>query len=482
MGESLWPTRRCWMLFVPLALFFILSLNYFLASGVFLHTNFYDAKRILEILLLLYTAGYFLLSRFARREALNVYFQLPGIVRLLLLLFFVLGLVSAQFAAVPKMACLEVGFIFLLVLFGLFIAVQRINYGEYIDRLLISIVLLAVVSYELAFLVSYVGIVAHHSNLNYFPGFVNVRFFSQLQTWILPLLVVPLVYIADRRRVFYWVIYLLVAFWWALAFANGAKGMFLGLLVAAMVAAYVYRGGLKTWLRLQGEVIFSGVVFYYLFFVLLVSFSAFSASAGSAIGRLVLWKQALGMIVAHPFFGVGPMHFSHFINPIAAHPHNSLLLLGAEWGLLALLCALLVSLWGLISWIRLFNVRTLASDDVKNIIPVSLSISLLAGIAYSFVSGVLVMPMSQVAMFLILGWSGGVYFAVRGIAELPIKIVAEVFLIFFIIAAVTGVVVGVVPAIFYLPQMEASWIFKQVFTVKKAYAVFNPRFWVQGWF
>ncbi len=482
MRENLWVARRCWLLFVPLAIFFVLCLNYFLASGFFLHTNPYDAKRILEILLLLYTAGYFLLSRFARKEALNIYFKLPGVARLLLLLFFVLGLISAQFAAVPKMACLEVGFIFLLVLFGLFIVVQRINYGEYIDRLLISIVLLAVVSYELAFLVSYVGMVVHHSYVNYFPGFVNVRFFSQFQTWILPLLVVPLVYIADRRRFFYWVIYLLAVFWWALAFANGAKGMFLGLLVAVMVAGYIYRGGLKTWLRLQCEVVFAGAVFYYLFFLLLISFSAVSISAGSVVGRLILWKQALGMIVKHPLLGVGPMHFSHFINPIAAHPHNSLLLIGAEWGLPALLCVLVLSIWGLISWVRLFNARTLVSDDVQNIIPISLSVSIIAGIAYSFVSGVLVMPMSQVAMFLVLGWAGGVYFATRGVAELPIKIVAEIFLMFFIIAAVVGVIVGVVPVIFYLPQTEVSWIFKQVFTIKKAHVVFNPRFWIQGWF
>lgn len=58
-----------------------------------------------------------------------------------------------------------------------------------------------------------------------------------------------------------------------------------------------------------------------------------------ASSRTVLWWRAWELVAAHPFLGVGPLHFAHdsaALN-LPAHPHNWVMQIGAEWGLPALL-------------------------------------------------------------------------------------------------------------------------------------------------
>jgi len=49
-------------------------------------------------------------------------------------------------------------------------------------------------------------------------------------------------------------------------------------------------------------------------------------------GREKIWLWAWEMAIANPWLGVGPLHYSAVVNPIAAHPHQVVLQWLAEWG------------------------------------------------------------------------------------------------------------------------------------------------------
>lgn len=89
----------------------------------------------------------------------------------------------------------------------------------------------------------------------------------------------------------------------------------------------------------------------------------------------------------------------------AAHPHNFVLQFSGEWGLpaaaglAAVLCMTLFALWkGL--------VRGHLSDQTKQVAGL-LAVGLVAAVGYSLLSGIFIMPASQVAGLLVCGWLMG---------------------------------------------------------------------------
>jgi putative inorganic carbon (HCO3(-)) transporter len=123
--------------------------------------------------------------------------------------------------------------------------------------------------------------------------------------------------------------------------------------------------------------------------------------AGDDSGRFYLWRLALDDAMQHPWLGIGPMHYAHLPNLLAAHPHNSLVQWAAEWGfpvtlgMLVAVCALLQR-----------AVRQVANTTTPNGTTTLLAVAALATIAGgidSLVSGTLVMPVSQTWWFIALG-------------------------------------------------------------------------------
>lgn len=107
--------------------------------------------------------------------------------------------------------------------------------------------------------------------------------------------------------------------------------------------------------------------------------------------RELLWYEALLMGVKNPFLGIGPYGYT-FITPIngTAHPHNFYLQLIAEWGFAAT-CILGVTATSLfitvIKAVRLYDGSPLFLGAF---------LGLFEGVLHAGLSGVLVMPLSQV--------------------------------------------------------------------------------------
>jgi len=121
-------------------------------------------------------------------------------------------------------------------------------------------------------------------------------------------------------------------------------------------------------------------------------------------GRWPMWRDSMREAQSHPLLGIGPLNFA-CTGPVnrAAHPHNFPLQFAAEWGIPAFLLLLLVVIY---LWIRLL--RALRNQRISALSQAQtagfLATALLAASVHACLSGVLVMPASQVTGVLVSGW------------------------------------------------------------------------------
>ncbi|CAM3179469.1 hypothetical protein VIRA109638_16070 [Vibrio rarus] len=98
--------------------------------------------------------------------------------------------------------------------------------------------------------------------------------------------------------------------------------------------------------------------------------------------RIALWLHALDIAT---FFGNGGDYFVCHSELSPKRPHNSMLLILVNWGVIPLACYVLLIIKLLIKTVNCKNSKT-----------ISIGSTLLGGIAYSFISGVLDSPLSQI--------------------------------------------------------------------------------------
>lgn len=472
---------------LPLAMIFIIALDYKLSTSLFPNYYLYDVKRILEIILLIYVGLYLLISFRGRYACLELYNRFPNKMRLMILSVFALGIFSALLAPIPRMALLTVAQFFLIFCFILFIAMKRTTIGVLADKFIIFIIILGVIVYEFVYFGGYLSSLLTSAKFNYFLGFVNSRFLAQYQAWTLPLVTLPIFLVAEKRSAMRSSIlvltYVIASLFWAIAIMNACRGMLLGLLAAGIFTGFVFRRASKGWLMVQIQAITIGFILYLLFKLMTphtITVAERILNKESIFQRFTLWKHAIYLIFTHPLLGVGPMHLCYYHNPIATHPHNSLLQIASEWGLLVLILVLILSIYGLISWLKKFNYKTLSSTEMSNrAIPIALTASLATASCHSIFSGILIMPMSQIMMGLVIGWILGVYYTGQKEGILKYRIAAEIIFSLFICLAIVGIIYGIIPELFFLRPLEIQWILDH--KVANEPLLFHPNFWIQGW-
>jgi|GEM_PF-2074850 len=244
---------------------------------------------------------------------------------------------------------------------------------------------------------------------NGFLGFKNVRFFNHLQTWSLPVLIYGYIkYHAKLTNGFRVLFFVLISFFWMLTFASGARGTLLSLLISSVIVFILFKGQSKEWLKKGVFTCLSGFLMYVIvFYVLIPEGSGRALARADSSRRLELWGAAWQAIKSNPIWGLGPMHMANVngINPITS-PHNIYLLWMVEWGVPAFLVGGFIALKNFYRWIQ----SALLNPSVQK---VALTISIIAGIVHSGVSGLLITPLSQLLFALLLGWSIGIYYSAR---------------------------------------------------------------------
>jgi len=377
---------------------------------------FMDGQRILELLLL---SLVLLETTIVKQAELNneryILFSVKK--RYALFILLVLTLVSCSLAISSRHALIEVSIFASLVYFSLYVArLFNENHTVFLKYFL-TILWGSVLLYMVSFYVGYTTAMVFRTPLNWpqpFNGFTNVRHFNQYQLWGLGLISLPLLSFDIKKSGRIWLQIVLSA-WWVLLFYSASRGVLIAWFLGLVITIAIYRELAWSFLKLQLLQISTGFLAYYLLFKALPAFLHYNLVTGTVIrettsDRLGLWFQALDLIKASPSFGVGPMHFAWY-SQLNAHPHNSVLQIAAEFGLPAAFIIYSIGIYAIGCWVKLFSANNLKTQSVYNSqLAIVLFFTIIANFAYSLVDGVIVMPISQVLMFTIIGLMMGHYF------------------------------------------------------------------------
>lgn len=388
---------------------------------------------------------------------------------------FILGALSSLLSARPHFAGLEWALFMLLFALALTVSQEAYRQPPKFDQWMRWALAIIAVVIALKILLIYLTILMKGVKLEspalFYEGFTNRRFFGQIATLVIPLLAYPLLRAETGQERFFWRV--MLAVWWALLLASATRGSFMALAAASIVLVMLNRQSVLPWLRTQAICLVLGLVIYSVLFIWIpeqlnqaVSMENRVNNFTSLSKRDVIWQIALQHIMAHPFLGIGPMHFANEINPVAAHPHNALLQLAAEWGMPVAMAWLWVAIIG--SWAFLQKIRR---GEGESCLTVPLAVALLGGLAQSMVDGVIVVPYTQLWLTTVIAWTIGVNLRASPALVQGISIRATHISRAMITLAIGLLVWGAYPEILSLEAIASKYRVGMV-----------PRFWVQGWF
>ncbi len=446
----------------------------------------HDEQRLAQIALLMFIAANAALAlasarRFVIAPAWGFISRRMMIALAAALMF---GAVSSALAPIPRWAYVEWSMMVLLIALGVCVASMRRQLGDRFDRLLIGVLFFTATAYLLKVFAGYAGALVERLPVHIWwllDGFSNPRFFGHFQAMTLPLLVLPAMYWAKTplSRIS---LAALPALWWMLAIASGTRGTWLAMIAACVVVFACVRHKGYRWLKWQLGTFLAGFAAYGLFFFVLPGLLSVQADTVNRLPdimnlsfRDVLWKRAIEYTLAHPLLGIGPMHFAYYPNPLAAHPHMSLLQWAAEWGLPSALLVLAVVLHAGMAYMRQLRATAGEGDSGQFALRLALLASLSAAAAQSLVDGVIVMPYSQTLLAVLCGWALAVHQSGASLQHADRT------------TASAGMVVVLVSALLLL------WgVFPEILDVAGRAGAFDthrvqegllllPRFWSRGW-
>jgi O-antigen ligase len=319
-----------------------------------------------------------------------------------------------------------------------------------------------------------------------FVGYDSFRFFNHVQSAALPLAVLAMT-VAPRRTWQHRVAWFAAIGGFALLFTVVGRGTMVGIVAGAgAIAALFGRSSFPILKRLTVAATLGLAVCAFVFWLLPVAKGASSDLPEtyyrnrivSDESRFLLWRIAVDYVEQSPWLGIGPMHYAHYLNSKAAHPHNIYLQIAAEWGLPMLL--LLVGLGGHALRKMALAIRR-CSDSRQRNCGVGLFLACIAIVVDGLFSGNFVMPVSQVWIAFTFGWAMAWVAGQRGarqsaqaegnrpaflwrIAALGL-LVSQVWLIWNVWPEVQHLDEHVKQAIERVPNPKT-----------------NPRFWSHGWF
>ncbi|WP_394498124.1 O-antigen ligase family protein [Shewanella sp. ENK2] len=226
-------------------------------------------------------------------------------------------------------------------------------------------------------------------------GYVNVRFFNQLQVMIIPILFWPFFHPECKRYKLASII--IISLHWVVLLQSEARGAALSLIISTGVLGYFLPSEkrFKLFFTSVKAFLFGGVLWLILIIIIpnwLMNVENLQLRTGSS-GRIDLWFYSVKSIVDNIWFGFGPMSFAWAEGkPLYnAHPHNSVIQLLYEYGVVTWS----VIVFGVFYFLR-GKIQGLKCEYFQKTTPFLLSI--FSGLIYSLFSGVIVMPFSQILL------------------------------------------------------------------------------------
>jgi O-antigen ligase len=246
-------------------------------------------------------------------------------------------------------------------------------------------------------------------------GFVNIRYWSHIATWLMPLL--PLAILIgplQNQRLWRFFCALGAAIWWWVIFLSTARGSMLGLVFGLFLVLFFIGRPALPWAKVFLRYLSYGLLAWLIMSVLIPSIlidelSVRRLHAGPA-GRMPLFLEAWRMSFENFPFGMGPQAWlthetltnEYLQSSKRGHPHNMYLMWAAEYGWLVI-----GALLGLVGQaIRLFWQRRRELRNEKQgasvLILAAFTASVSAALLHAGVSSVFIAPGSMLIGFLVL--------------------------------------------------------------------------------
>lgn len=434
--------------------------------------HFYDNQRLIEISCVLF-ALVAIWTQLIHASAIPQLLCRP--LPLLLALFFLLGLVSSSTAYSPRHAFLEWANLLLLCGAAWLVATEISAKGDLLLDKVLMLCGLACAAYLLLEIAIYLsvlkaGVQPKPSQL--IVGFDNYRSFNYVQTISLPMLGLLAARMPDRgRRLFWWGI---TALWWMLLFVSAGRGTFFGLTVAIAVVLCALGKSAWAWCRAMLLVGLAGLLAYLFFYVFipvargLAPFGLLLTTVERSVenptsSRLQLWIRSLEMVGKDPWLGAGPLHFAHYGRDLqlGSSPHNWPLQIGSEWGLPALLvlCGALA-----LALFKLWQLRKVVAAKDQS----TLTAWLVTGLAIlgdGVVSGLIVMPTSQLWIALYVGCAWGWTYSLSPIVktvDFQLSAVHRIFISLCVLLLMYALVNGIWPELKELNLLNGFYSGKKI--------------------
>lgn len=232
-------------------------------------------------------------------------------------------------------------------------------------------------------------------------GFDNPRFLGQLQVLLLPILLAKTAEMRNKKSAYWPLAFALLIMHWCIAWSLGGRGMLAAVFIAHLSVIFIKQ---SYWRIFAGQAVGAalGLVLYFILFVVIPDWMGVEATTRSAIraslsGREKIWLIAWEMFTQNPIFGNGPLNYSAVWNHIAAHPHQLVLQWLAEWGVLATIVLVTVSVRGILHGARFIQ------NEQSKLIDAALWIGIVSAFLLAQVDGMLVMPYPSTWLAIICG-------------------------------------------------------------------------------
>lgn len=461
-------------------------------------TGYHDGQRIVEALFFLFALLVIALRILTIESYLKFFSSFKSGPPLC---FIFLGLWAASTALSPRHGFYEwASLVGLLLISGAIAQEVSVNAALLIDKILLLCgtgcslyILQALIAYGLA--VINIEQAAPHSLIF---GFDNYRFLNHIQTVGLPLLGLLLVRTEhlNAPKYFHFSFWLAIAsLWWTLTFVSAGRGTFVAVWSGMLIAVLLYRRQAYPWFRAMALTCVLGLVTYFVLYVcvpIFIGLQPFGLLLGvvqrtavdPSSSRLELWRLAVELVTAQPWLGIGPLHFAHHTQAlgVSAHPHNFVLQIAAEWGLPALFAMLGVLYVSGKSLLRANPLDGLPSSVQNQSIFVVFVATAISIFLDSMVSGLMVMPSSQLWVTLYLGCAWGWVSscaANNSVPTPPTSIAKRCCALAFVFSLQVLHLNGLWPEVLTLQDREKRFLELQ----SELHPVqFNPRVWRMGHF
>lgn len=325
-------------------------------------------------------------------------------------------------------------------------------------------------------------------------GFVNIRYWSQVATWLLPIL--PLaVLIGPLREYRLWrsLVAIGAGIWWWIIFLSASRGSLVGVVTGVLVITLCFGRQSWPWLRQFTVYLLIGVAIWFVLSVLVPSLllgeTKLRAVHATSSGRLPLFIEAWNMSFQNFPFGMGPQSWlTHDVltreyseSGRIGHPHNMYLMWAAEYGwLLIFLLAIFAVHCAFLFWKRRHTLL-LEGKTQDTTVLCGVAASVIGALVHAGVSAVFIAPGSMLVGVLVLAgfWALIVpwgLFELRGVQTNP-KSSGRLFSTVFLVPMI------VLLWLLWLGQVHAYYVdmrTDEIYYKEELKQPTMPRFWFHG--